>query len=279
MKNIVLFFLIAFPITISAQSSSKILDFKIGYSPETSYRQVVEQSSDTELQYIASEELLEKLKSQGVQNPTLSKNITIMESVLKTGKTGKDGNFPVIIEFLKTNNSENKVIIPNGTLIYGKASTSTMPTLDSIVSKDMNESFKKTFLQTIQSMFSQIALPEKKMKVGESFSQVTPLTIPMAGTSIEMEITTIYKLISMTNEIANFDVDQKYVAKIAFEEGKFNVVADGSGKGKLLYDIPNHFATKFTLDIGLSFEVKQDLFSLKLKSNSGFNQTVQILKN
>lgn len=50
--------LISLPIINSAQKSSKILDFKVGYSPETPYRQVVEQSSDTELQYIASEELM-----------------------------------------------------------------------------------------------------------------------------------------------------------------------------------------------------------------------------
>lgn len=60
-----------------------------------------------------------------------------MESVLKTGKTAKDGNFPVVIEFLNRTNSENKIIIPKGILIYGKTSTSTMPLLDSIVSKDM----------------------------------------------------------------------------------------------------------------------------------------------
>jgi hypothetical protein len=279
MKNTVLLFLIFLPFFNYGQSPKEVLDFKIGYTPQTLYKQIVEQSSDSELLYIASEELLEKLKSKGIQNPTLSKNISIMESVLKTGTTAKDGNFPVVIEFVKISNSENKVIIPNGTLIYGKASTSTMPTLDSIVSKDMNESFKKTFLQTVQSMFSQIALPEQKMKVGESFSQKTPLTIPMAGNSIEMEITTIYKLISMTDKSANFDVVQEYVAKIALDEGKFNINAGGSGKGKLIYDIPNHFATKFTLDIGLNFEVKQDLFSLKLKSNSGFDQTVQIIKN
>lgn len=279
MKNILLLFLISFPFFNYAQSSKEILDFKIGYSPQTSYRQVVEQSSDTELLYIASDELLEKLKSNGVENPTLAKSITIIESVFKTGKIEKDGNFPVVIEFLKTTNSENKIIIPNGTLIYGKASVSTMPKLDSVVSKELDETFKKNLLQTVQSMFSQIALPEKKMKIGESFTQVTPLTIPLAGNSIEMEITTIYKLVNMTDQIANFDIDQKYVAKIAFDEGKFNINSDGNGNGKLVYDIPNHFATKFVLDIGLNFEVKQDLFTLKLKSNSGFNQAVQIIKN
>ncbi|OXA76637.1 hypothetical protein SAMN05444397_101123 [Flavobacterium aquidurense] len=279
MKKIILLFLISLPIFNYGQSSKEILDFKIGYAPQTSYKQVVEQSSDTELYYIASDEILEKLKNNGVENPTLTKSLTLIESVFKTGKIQKDGNFPVVIEFLKTTNSENKSIIPNGTLIYGKASVSTMPKLDSVVSKEMDESFKKNLLQTVQSMFSQIALPEKKMKIGESFTQVTPLNIPLAGNSIDMEITTIYKLINMTDQIANFDIDQKYVAKIAFEEGKFNINANGNGNGKLVYDIPYHFATKFVLDIGLNFEVKQDLFSLKLKSNSGFNQAVQIIKN
>lgn len=279
MKKTLLLFLISLPLFNYGQSSKDILDFKIGYAPQTSYKQVIEQSSDTELLYIASDEILEKLKSTGVQNPTLAKSITIMESVFKTGKTEKDGNFPVVIEFVKTTNSEDKTIIPNGTLIYGKASSSSMPKLDSVVSKEMDEPYKKQLLQTVQSMFSQIALPEKKMKIGEAFTQVTPLTIPLAGTSIEMEITTIYKLINMTSEIANFDIVQQYIAKIAFEEGKFNITADGNGKGKLVYDIPQHFATKFVLDIGLNFEVKQDLFSLKLKSNSGFNQAVQIIKN
>lgn len=51
------------------------------------------------------------------------------------------------------------------------------------------------------------------MKVVESFSQVTPLTIPMAGTSIDMEITTIYKLISLTNEMANFDLIKNRLQK------------------------------------------------------------------
>lgn len=265
MKKTLLLFLISLPLFNYGQSSKDILDFKIGYAPQTSYRQVIEQSSDTELLYIASDEILEKLKSNGVQNPTLAKSITIMESVFKAGKTEKDGNFPVVIEFVKTTNSEDKTIIPNGTLIYGKASSSSMPKLDSVVSKEMDEPYKKQLLQTVQSMFSQIALPEKKMKIGEAFTQVTPLTIPLAGTSIEMEITTIYKLINMTGEIANFDIVQQYIAKIAFEEGKFNITADGNGKGKLVYDIPQHFATKFVLDIGLNFEVKQDLFSLKLK--------------
>ncbi|TPG41624.1 hypothetical protein [Flavobacterium pectinovorum] len=278
MKNNILFILILFPIFNFAQTG-QVLDFKIGYAPQTVYTQILEQSSETELHYIGSDELLEKLKNKGVANPTLAKTFSIMESVCKTGKTAKDGNFPVTIEFNKSTNSENKIIIPDGTILYGIASTSTMPKLDSIISKDLDESFKSTLLSTIQSMFSQIALPEKKMKIGESFSQETPLKIPIAGLSMDMQITTIYKLISVTNQTANFDIDQKYVLDVAMLDGKYNINAEGGGNGKLLYDIPNHFATQFKLDIGLTFDLKQETFGLKVKSNSNFNQTIHISKN
>lgn len=277
MKKILLTLLLALPVINYAQSG-KVLDFKIAYAPEMSYHQIVEQSSETELHYIASPEILERLKNQGVENPTLGKTVTLMESVFKTGKTAKDGYFPVTIKFLKSTNSDNKTIIPDGTLIYGKASDSTMPTLDSIVSKDLDAAFKSTLLQTMQSMFAQIALPEKKLKIGESFTQENPLSIPIAGTSIDMKITTTYKLISMTNQIANFDIVQLYTMNLLISEGQYKVTAEGGGTGKLIYDIPNHFSTSFKLDIGLNFDLKQDKFSLKVKSNSGFNQTVKVSK-
>ncbi|WP_264536756.1 DUF6263 family protein [Flavobacterium sp. N1736] len=277
MKNILLFILISVPFFNYGQSD-KILDFKIAYSPQATYRQVVEQSSETELYYIAADSILEVLKSRGVENPTRAKSITLIESNIKTGKEAKDGNFPVIIEFLKSTNSEQKAsIIPDGTLIYGKASLSTMPQLDSIVSKGMDESFKKSLLEMMQKTFSQIALPEKKMKVGESFSQENPLNIPIAGMSFDMQITTIYKLISIESQTANFEIVQKYTANIS--DQKYNIEASGNGNGKLRYDIPNHFANQYILDIDLVFDLKQDAFSLKVNSKSGFNQTVQITKN
>lgn len=278
MKKILLLILVSLP-SLHYGQSGQILDFKIAYAPKMTYHQIVEQSSETELHYIASPEILEKLKNKGVKNPTLGKTLTIMESVFKTGNAAKDGFFPVSIEFIKSTNSENKTIIPDGTFMYGKASASTMPVLDSIVSKDLDASFKATLLQTMQSMFSQIALPEKKLKVGESFVQETPLSIPVAGISFDMKISTTYKLVSMTNQMANFDIVQKYTLNVIITEGQqYNITADGGGTGKLNYDIPNHFATSFKLDIGLNFDIKQEMFSLKLKSNSGFNQNVKISK-
>lgn len=278
MKNIFLFLLFFIPFFNYSQSE-KTLDFKMGYSPQTSYIQTIEQSLGNELIYSGSEDFLKKLKENGVENSTTTANTTVTESILKTGKLEKDGNFPVIIEFIKSTSSDQKVIIPNGTLIYGKASTASMPKLDSIVSKDLDATFKNSLLQTLQSTFSQLALPEKKMKIGESFSQENPLKIPVATLTFDMLITTTYKLINIQNQIANFDIVQDYVLKIADNDQQFDINASGNGNGKLDYNIPNHFATQFNLDIELNLGLKRDEFGLNAKSKSSFKQTVQISKN
>lgn len=278
MKNIFLFILIAIPF-LNYSQSEKTLDFKMAYSPKTTYHQVIEQSLGNELVYSGSEDILKKIKENGVQNPTITENTTVAESILKTGKLEKDGNFPVTIEFIKTTSSDQKIIIPNGTIIYGKASASSMPKLDSIVSKDLDKTFKNSILQTLQSTFSQLALPEKKIKIGESFSQESPLKIPVATLTFDMLITTTYKLVNIQNQTANFDIVQDYTLKISDHKQEFNISASGNGKGKLDYNIPNHFATQFNLDIELNFGLKRDEFGLNAKSKSSFKQTVQISKN
>jgi hypothetical protein len=273
MKNIYSLIFVFIPLLFFGQS----VDFKIKYTPQTKYLQKVKQSIESTLHYTASDEILEKLKQNGVQNPTITTNINTIESIFKSGKLQRDGSFPVSIEFLNSINSDNKTIIPNGTLIYGKGTVSKMPILDSIVSKDLDENFKKTLLKTVQSTFSQLDLPEKTLKTGESFSQETPFVIPVAGISLEMVLTTTYKLVSILNKTANFDISVLYTMKISVE--KYNIQGSGTGTGKMNYDMVNHFPTKYDLDTEMVFGMKQDAFSLEAKTKSGFYQTVQILKN
>lgn len=276
MKKIALLILIAFPIFNYGQSK-QTLDFKIGYTPQTIYNQSIQQTSENELRYEGSKEFLEQLKSGGVENPTITKSAAVIESVCKTGKAIADGSFPLTIEFLSTKNSENKTIIPNGTIMYGKSSALGMPKLDSIVAKGLDEAVKNSLLQTVQSTFSQLELPEKKMKVGESFSQETPFKIPVAGMSLEMVITTTYKLLSIADKTANFDIVVVYTMKVL--DQKYNINATGAGKGNMVYDTPNHFPSQYNLDVEINFDLKQDDFSLKVKTKSGFNQSVKITKN
>ena len=276
MKNTLLLFLISFPI-FSYGQSSKILDFKAGYSPETTYNQITSNASDYEVLYAGSEKFLENLKQNGVVNPTKIKNSFNLETLSKTGKSDKNGNFPITIEYQKSIDVNGKTIIPNGTLLYGKTSSSTMPEMDSIVSKGMDENFKNIIFQTVKSTFSQLVMPQKKLKIGESFIQESPLTLPIAGINIEMVITTTYNLKSMNSKNAFFDITQTYTMKMS--DSRFETNGAGLGKGNLIYDIPNHFITENTLVMDFNLDLKSTDFTLQLKSKSDFKQTSEVSKN
>ncbi|MFB3388818.1 hypothetical protein [Flavobacterium sp. LAR06] len=276
MKNTLLLFLISFPVFNYGQSN-QILDFKAGSSPETTYNQTTSNSSDYEVLYSGSEKFLENLKQNGIVNPTKIKNSFNLETLSKTGKTDKSGNFPITIEYLKSIDANGKTIIPNGTLLYGKTSSSTMPEMDSIVSKGMEESFKNIIFQTVKSTFSQLVMPQKKLKIGESFIQESPLTLPIAGINIEMQITTTYSLKSMNSKNAFFDITQTYTMKMS--DSRFETNGAGIGKGDLIYDIPNHFITGNTLVMDFNLDLKSTDFTLQLKSKSDFKQTSEVSKN
>lgn len=275
MNKLFSFLFVSFTLSSYCQSK-QILDFNAGYAPENVYKQLIQSFSETEINYIGSDTFLETIKNQGIQNPTIQKAGMEMETVSETGKMDKEGNFPITIIYNKSETNDGKTIIPNGTMLYGKVSLSTMPKLDSISAKDLDETFKNSIFEIVKSTFSQVSIPIKKIKVGDSFSQDTPLTIPMAGIKFEMLITTTYKLKNIIDQNANFDIDQVYKMKIT--ESEYNIEASGSGTGTLTYDIPNHFITENTTDIDLHLKLKKDEFTLKVNSKSKYSITAKISK-
>ncbi|MBB4804099.1 hypothetical protein HNP37_004185 [Flavobacterium nitrogenifigens] len=257
--------------------SNQILDFKAGYSPQTVYNQTTLNASDYEVTYSGSETFLETLKKNQVPNPTTIKSNMTIETLSKTGKANKEGMFPITIEYVKAVDGNGKIIIPGGTLLYGNATSTTLPKMDSIVAKDMEESLKNVVFQTVQSTFSQLVMPQKKLKIGESFVQESPLTLPIAGINIEMMITTVYKLKSMNSKDAFFDISQTYTMKMS--DTRFDTTGSGIGSGELTYDIPNHFMSENTLKMDFNLNLKHTDFSMELKSKSDFKQTSVITKN
>lgn len=276
MRKFILLLLTLTQIPCYSQTKDE-LTFKVQYKPETKYSQTIEQTSHTDMKYSGSEVFLQKLKDQGVQNPTIIDNVSKIESVFKTGKLTDGTNFPLTMEFVKTTSSDGKKDIPDGTLIYGRGSIGNMPKLDSIVSDGLDEEFKKILLQAMQSAFSQLSFPEIKVKVGESFSSESPLSIPIAGVTVEMAITTTSTLLSITNGVADFDVSQIYIMKSAIT--KYTIKATGSGNGKLLYDVSNNYYLKYQIDTEMEMNMNLDNFDLDLNSKTGFIQTTVITTN
>jgi hypothetical protein len=276
MKKYISYLLILSHFFCNSQTQKEVA-FKVQYKPDMKYNQMIEQKSQTNIKYSGSEDFLKKLKDKGVENPMITSTQSKIETIFKTGKETTKKTFPLTIEFTKTVSSDGKIIIPDGTIIYGNGSNGNMPTLDSIVSKKLDENFKKSLLQTIQSTLNQLSFPEKKIKIGDSFIRESPLSIPVSGSTIEMTITTYYKLLDIENNIANFDVSSVYTMKSVIT--KYDIKATGNSKGKMLYDIVNNNLTDYKTDTEMKMNFKLEDLYMDLESKSSFIQTIEISKN
>lgn len=276
MRNIIALFFVWTWFTFISYSQDSVT-FKTQFKPEKNYRQTLEQNNYSIIKYSGSDEFIQKLNEKGVQNPTTASSNSTTELIMKVGKLTEKSEYPMTIEFQKTTSSDGKKIIPDGTIIYGHSSNGTMPKLDSIVSNELKEDFKRTFLKSMQSTFDQIVLPEKTVKVGESFSIHTPFSMPLADVTLEMDITTNYKLESIKSGIAYFKVLQTYTLKSKIT--KYTINATGNGEGELEYDITNNYNLKYQVNTQIKLNVQLDKFSIDTTTDNSIIQTTKMTEN
>lgn len=270
-KQIGLIFILT--LICSACYSQNELTFKAEYKPETKYAQTTELASTIELKYSGSKELLNVLKEKNIKNPTITKTGMLMYSVFETEKLTDSTNFPISISFVKIINRDGKETIPEGTKVFGR-SDGTLPKVDSVFSPSLDEEYKKILLGTLQSMFSQITIPNKHFVIGDTYSHEMPISMPIAGVTIDMVITTTYKLINIKKGIAIFDITMNYTLKSSIMETPVN--ATGTGKGKLHYSIAHNQNVLYETEQTLIMNIKMETFSLDLKSKSEFSQKTEI---
>ncbi|GGB76371.1 hypothetical protein GCM10007424_15460 [Flavobacterium suaedae] len=254
-----------------AQKSVK-LDMK--YKENTVYEQVLTQTDSVAMTYGGSKDMLEYLESSGVENPTIQKNISTSNYTIQIGKK-ESGKMPMSIKVHLGKDMTASGLIPEELVVYGTVEEGKTPTFESIDAPDMEPLLKNTFLSTMQTMQKQLFIPNREVKVGESFTQNMPLEIPMgAGQHLKMDNDITYKLVKIENGKAYFDVLYDVEMQMDSTEG----IADGSGSGTgtFVYDIKNNFPVEVTSNITLSMQMKQDMFTIEVVNNSISRQQVTI---
>lgn len=249
--------------------------FKVRYSPSTKYSETLEQSTQMTVKYHGDQAFLEKLEDQGIKNPTVTDKSSKTLAEFKTGKLTDGVHFPLTMEFISTTSTDGKKAIPDGTIIYGKSTLDSMPTLDSISSPGMEDDVKKVFLKTMGNLFSQISFPSKKLNVGDTFIHALPVTIPIGGLTIKMNISTIYKLVSIDNGIANFDISQVYDMTL----DEYTTEGSGTGKGQIKYDMAHSFYSYYQEATEMKLKMKLKDFTLDLSSKSTYTQNISFSSN
>jgi len=275
MKKIIGFILLLTQLSCAKPPQDSIT-FKVQFQPETKYNQTTGRTSQTVIKYTGSEISLHRLKDRGIQNPTISNKKTQKEYQLTTGKQTDGISFPCNVLLLKTTNMDGKKDGSDGAIFHGHCLVGDMPVFDSVALEGLDQKQKASLLQIMQNTLSQLIFPVKKLKIGEQFSVEYPLTIPMEGSTVEMVVTTNYKLIRILNNMANFDISQEYTMSPVLLDNSFK--GTGKGKGKMVYDVAHTIILDYSINTEMEMNKKLDSFEFNLKAVSGFIQTTRISK-
>lgn len=249
--------------------------FSVKIKPETKYTFTTQNSYETEVKYVGKEKAMNKLRSMGIKNPNIMSRNSQSLMVLRTEKS-LDNHIPVKLEIVKSTGSDGQPDISQGIGVNGESAEGKMPEFSSVASGKPSGINEKAFLQAIQNNFSRLTLPEKRMNVGEQFTVESTLTIPMEKSHVEIAVSTVYKLTSTANGLANFDITQNYEMNQLRMDNSFD--GKGGGTGKLTYSADKNMVTSFEMKSNLEMNKKLENFLFVLKTKSEFEQKIEVAK-
>jgi hypothetical protein len=252
------------------------LILRVQFQPEKTYSISTIRGTETVITYSGEDIAMQKIKSNNIKNPTISKIKTKTDAELVTEKSSSVTSFPVILTYKRIMSLDGKNQIPEGTVVHGEIIGEKLPTFSKVVSGTLDFDQKERLLQTVRSNFEQLDFPEQRLKIGDQFSVDRTSTMPMEGSEIEMVTTTTYKLLSIKDNLAQFELSQNYLMTPKMMDNSFT--GSGSGKGQLSYDIANFLVSDYSIKTELFMNKKLNYFEFDLKTINEFSQTTRMNK-
>jgi len=279
-KNLTFILLILISITSCAQES---VIFKTKFKPSKKYKTQVKTTSHTEIEFIADQEIIDRIKSQGIELPMITESETNMATDINTQNLDENGEFSATMEYGKmitTKTISGKTTTEekpySGMKILGKYDIENKFKIDTIIGDKVSQQMRNVLKTTLESVQQAIKFPEKPMKVGESFNSEIPMTIPMEGMNpISVKINMEYLLTEIKNGKAFFDIKQTVGLDISQEQ--LNVVASGTGTGISEFDIKENYLTKYKSKLPMDMTIKvNEKMTMKMKITTTSEQNVVI---
>ncbi|MEO6977104.1 MAG: hypothetical protein ABI113_01960, partial [Mucilaginibacter sp.] len=244
---------------VNAQAQKAIV-FKMKYLPNHAYAMATGMTMKFDVNLSGNEDIIEKLKTQGITQPMKATMVMSLSGNTKTGQTAADEVFPMTVTYkldsMSVKIADKDIPMPpklnTSTTIYGHAGKEGRFKADSISGNKMKDTSEKKITQMMNAIQNKIKFPEKPLHIGDSFTQEMPVNIPIAEGEGNTNINVTYKLVSIDNGIANFDIVQN--ADIQLNVKGVTLKITGTGTGKLVYSIKNSFPIDYKTTLNLAID-------------------------
>jgi hypothetical protein len=276
-KLFILFVLLSFSQVSFAQEKVKL---EVVYQPNHQYDMGTKSITNMTMDAQLDEATKTQMSAAGMSFPL--KMLMTQETVIsqKTGAPNAQKEIPVTMEYVKydTKQTMGGKEMPTaanplqGVKISGLIGADNKLRLDEMADGQLDENIKQVMLKAMDQLQTSILFPKDPMKIGEQFEQIVPFEMPVQGASIKMTTKTLYKLISIKNGMANFDMVQEIKMDMNMDNGGMS--ADGAGTGKMVFDIKKKFMSTYNSSVDMEMLIKAGTMDMSMKMNTITDVTI-----
>lgn len=282
MKKLTLYTILFFSF-IQLKAQDGVL-FKMAYQPNKDYATTMKMNMVFIVDLSGDQEILDKMKQSGFTPPIDAVMNMSLSGHTVTGAFDANKNFPAKISFkfddMSVKVGDREMPIPqnafgNETTIYGHVGADGKLKADSLNGNNLRDTAEQKVSQLLNTIHNKIKFPDHPLRVGDTFVQEIPLNIPIANNNPKVDIKATYKLVSINNGKAYFDILQN--GNITVNVKEVNLVITGTGMGKMVYDIKNTYPTNYKTDLDLKVDGKVKTLVIKgdVKLNAEYNYIIK----
>lgn len=271
---------------LTSSCAQEEVKFEMKFSPNRTYTATMTTSSSSTMDIKGDEELINQIKANGTTLPMIMEGKQELTTITSTGSKNSANEFSMktlydnITSTQVINGTEQEVRPSpiNGMIAFGRVLPTSKLKIDSLAGPNVSDQLKITLTQTLEGMLDQMTFPDDPIKVGDSFEQKIPMSIPVADLNPVKVIITINRtLVKIENGIAYFDLKQEVGLDFNLEQG--DVIATGSGSGNSEYDLENSFTTVYNSELDMDLVVKTDVLEITAKIKSSTSNLTEIESN
>jgi len=268
MKQNVILPLVAIAFLLST-CSQKEVKFETKFSPNRTYTATMTSTSSSTMNFHGDENLINQIKANGTTLPIAMEGKQGLTAIISTGSMNSDNEFSMKTTYNDISNThvingkkQAEIESPiNGMALYGRVVPASELKIDSLVGSNVNKQLQAILTQTIEGLLNQMTFPDDSIKVGESFEQKIPMSIPVANLSpIQIIISVTRTLVKIEDNKAYFELTQDVNLDLETEQG--DVKAYGSGTGNSVYDFDHSFTTLYDAELSIDLVVQAELLEI-----------------
>ncbi len=243
--------------------AQQAIKFSMSYLPSKNYAITYKMDMDMNMT-VGDETAAKAMKDAGQPTGMLMKMNMDMTADMTTGAQKNKTDVPFVMSYKNVgiNMSMNGQNVPipqtdlKGFNFEGYYSNATKKLKIETIQGNAADPAKTAAAEAqLAQIFNQYNFPDTTLKIGDSFEQNMPLSVPTAGGNADVMTKIKYTLKEVKGNQAIFDMNQVLDMNMDLPQGGGQMVMKGTGTGNMIYDTVIKFPVSSTISMDFTYKM------------------------